>query len=127
MVTSRKRLGWRAGAVLVGVVLSLTPAVLFAYNMDSGKSAGNPAVVAAISEDGGVLGGKSVFQASPTARPASPTATAGAAGAGPAAPRTGTAGLAADGGTAAVAVGVLLALTVGVVAGGRVLSLRNRA
>ena len=120
-------MGWRAGAVLVGVVLSLTPAMLLAYNMDSGKAATDSAVAGSISGENGFTG-RVIAQATgtATARPATatPTGTAGAGAATP--PRTGTAGLAADGGTAAVAVALLLGLTVAVVAGGRVLTLRDR-
>src|SRR5688500_7325895 len=99
-------------AVLLGVVASLAPAALLAYDANS------PSV------DFGV-----VAQASPTAtKAATATATATAAKAtgtaSPAAPKTGGAGLASEAGTASVAA-LLVVLAVGVVAGGRVLASRR--
>jgi hypothetical protein len=98
-------------AVLVGVLASLMPAALLAYDSDIRGT--ESAVVA---------------QASPTAAPKT-TATATAAPkttatASPAAPKTGGAGLASEAGTAGVAA-LLVVLAVGVVAGGRVLAARR--
>jgi hypothetical protein len=102
----------RVAAMLVGLIAALAPAALLAY--DARENADGTRVVA---------------QASPTAAPkattaptAAPKATAAATPA--AAPKTGTAGIAGEAGTAGVAA-LLIALTVGVVAGGRVLAARR--
>jgi hypothetical protein len=101
----------RMAAVLLGVVASLAPAALLAY--DANVLGNEPAVVA---------------QATPTAtvKAATPTAPvkAATATASPAAPKTGGAGLASEAGTASVAA-LLVVLAVGVVAGGRVLASRR--
>ena len=92
----------RVAAMLVGLIAALAPAALLAY--DARDNADGIRVIA---------------QASPTA---APKATAAATPA--AAPKTGTAGIAGEAGTAGVAA-LLIALTVGVVAGGRVLATRR--
>lgn len=95
----------RVAAMLVGLIAALAPAALLAY--DARDNADGIRVIA---------------QASPTA---APKATAAAPAATPAAaPKTGTAGFAGEAGTAGVAA-LLIALTVGVVAGGRVLAARR--
>ncbi len=88
--------------MLVGLIAALAPAALLAY--DARDNADGIRVIA---------------QASPTA---APKATAAATPA--AAPKTGTAGIAGEAGTAGVAA-LLIALTVGVVVGGRSLAARR--
>ena len=101
----------RLAAMLVGLVAALAPAALLAYD---GQHA----------SDGDSL----VAQASPTAAPkatAAPTTTAAPKAATPAAaPKTGNAGMADSDGGVGVA-SLLIALTVGVVLGGRVLAVRR--
>ncbi len=85
-------------AVLVGLIAALAPAALFAYSV--GTDVNSTKVVA---------------QATATAAPKAAT---------PAAPKTGNAGFAGQAGTAGVAA-LLVVLTAGVVAGGRVLASRR--
>jgi len=92
----------RVAAMLVGLIAALAPAALLAY--DARDNADGIRVIA---------------QASPTA---APKATAAATPA--AAPKTGTAGIASEAGTAGVAA-LLIALTAGVVVGGRALAARR--
>ncbi len=104
-------LGVRVVAMLVGLIAALTPAALLAYDA---RDASN--------------GFDVIAQASPTAAPkatAAPTTTAAPKAATPAAaPKTGTAGIAEQGSGGGVAA-LLIALTVGVVVGGRALAVRR--
>jgi hypothetical protein len=88
-------------AVLVGLIVALAPAALFAYDQGTDKIGGTQVVA----------------QATATAAPKTGTAT-------PAAPKTGNAGIATQAGTAGVAA-LLVVLTAGVVVGGRVLAARR--
>lgn len=100
----------RVAAMLVGLIAALTPAALLAY--DTRDNADGSRVIA---------------QASPTAAPkatAAATAAPKAAATPAAAPKTGTAGIAGEAGTAGVAA-LLIALTAGVVVGGRALAARR--
>lgn len=90
----------RVAAVLVGLIAALAPAALLAYDASGDKLDGT----------------RVVAQATPTAAPKAATPAA--------APKTGNAGFASEAGTAGVAA-LLIVLTVGVVAGGRVLASRR--
>lgn len=89
----------RVAVMLVALIAALAPAALLAY--DARDNADGIRVIA---------------QASPTAAPKAATPAA--------APKTGTAGIAGETGTAGVAA-LLIALTAGVIVGGRALAARR--